>query len=158
MQTVPWYSKDAIQKDLHLLGDEAKAGKLRVLFSVVETDSFNIEDPHHIIDDYRAEGLEIYGTTVPRPGGFISCLQTNMFFPAWQKLRAIAPDKRLEAIRDEAFRAELIDAARADANSERYARSLRWTGAGERPIYTRDRTDNLATMAAAASEHPSLTD
>jgi len=158
MQTVPWYSKDSIEKDLVLLGKEARAGNLRVLFSVVETESFKFDDPHQIIEDLRTEGLEIYGTTVPRPGGFVSMLRTNFFFPSWAKLREIPLDKRLEAIRDEAFRAELITAAKEDANSERYARGLRWLGDGsQRPTYTRDPTDNLMSLAEAAGEHPAET-
>ena len=36
MQTVPWFSKDAIENDLKILGKEARAGNLRVLFSAVE--------------------------------------------------------------------------------------------------------------------------
>jgi N-acyl-D-aspartate/D-glutamate deacylase len=155
MQTVPWYSKDAIGKDLDLLGKEAQAGDLRVLFSVVETDTFAFDDPHQIIEDYRAQGLRIYGTTVPRPGGFVSTLKTNFFFGAWTKLREIPIDERLSAIQDEAFRAELVASAKEDPNADRFAKGLRWLGDGtERPTYTRDRSDNLAAMAAAAGEHP----
>jgi N-acyl-D-aspartate/D-glutamate deacylase len=126
---------------------------LRVLFSVVETKSFKFDDPHHIVEDLRAEGLEIYGTTVPRCGGFLSNLKTNIFFTPWSKLRELDIDKRLDAIRDADFRNELIAAAQADPNAEQFARSLRWLGDGDRPIYTRARNDNLLAMANAAGEH-----
>ena len=157
MQTVPWYAKDAIENDLRILGREARAGDLRVLFSVVETQSFGFADPHRIIEDLRAEGLRIYGVTVPRSGGFVSTLQTDLFFPAWTKLRELAVDQRFDAIRNEAFRAELIAAAKADPASEAVARGMRWTGAGERPIYTRPAEDNLLALAEAAGEHPAQT-
>lgn len=157
MQNVPFYSKDAIERDLDLIGKQAKAGGGRVLFSVVESKTFNIDDPHHIIEKYRAEGCEIYGTTVPRCGGNVSNIQTVILFPGWEKLRAIAPEKRLEAIRDNAFRTELIDAARADPGSEGFAKRLRWLGDGDRPIYTKKREDNLAAMASDLGEHPAET-
>ena len=153
MQTVPHYSKDVIEKDLEMLGTEAKVGNLRVLFSVVETSSFGFDDPHHIIEKHRAQGLEIYGTTVPRCGGNLSTLQNNILFPGWDKLRAIAPQRRLAAIQDDAFRTELIEAARKDPTSVTFARRLRWTGDGDRPIYTRASEDNLDAMARAAGEH-----
>lgn len=157
MQTVPWYSKDSIEQDLEFLGEEATAGKLRVLFSVVETESFRFDDPHHIIEKYRSEGCEIYGTTVPRPGGFVSTLRNNIIFPAWKKLRDIDMDKRLEAIKDDEFRQELIEAAKADPQSETFAAGLRWMGDGARPVYTRPPEDNLSAMAKAAGEHPAET-
>jgi len=157
MQNVPWYSKDAIEQDLELIGQQAKAGGGRVLFSAVETRTFNYDDPHHIIEKYRAQGCRIYGTTVPRCGGNVSTLQTVILFPAWDKLRAIAPAKRLAAIRDHAFRAELVEAAKDDPQSEAFAGRLRWMGPGDRPVYTRSKEDNLLEMARAASEHPAET-
>ena len=129
----------------------------RVLFSVVETESFRFDDPHQIVEDLRAEGAEIYGVTVPRPGGFVSTLKTNILFPAWRKLREMDIDKRLDAIRDEAFRDELIEAAKADPSSIPFARGLRWMGDGERPVYTKPPEDNLNAMAEAAGEHPAET-
>ena len=157
MQTVPWFSKDAIENDLTILGKEARAGNLRVLFSAVETQSMRFDDPFHIVEDLRAQGLRIYGTTVPRSGGFVSALKTNILFPAWAKLREMDVDKRLDAIREERFRAELVAAAKADPASEQFARGLRWLGDGERPIYTREPHDNLQAMADAAGEHPAET-
>ena len=157
MQNVPSYSPKAIEKDLHLLGRQASAGGGRVLFSVVETESFRFDDPHHIVEDLRADGAQIYGVTVPRPGGFVSMLKTNILFPAWGKLRGIDIDKRLDAIRDEAFRLELIEAAKADPASIPFARSLRWMGDAERPVYTKPPEDNLNALAEASGEHPAET-
>ncbi len=157
MQNVPAYGKDTIERDLDLIGRQATVGGGRVLFSVVESKTFGIDDPHHIIEKYRSQGCEIYGTTVPRCGGNVSNIQTVILFPGWEKLRAIAPEKRLEAIRDDAFRTELIDAARANPASEAFAARLRWLGAGDRPIYTRIKSDNLATMAKELGEHPAET-
>ena len=157
MQNVPWYDRDAIGRDLELLGRQARAGGGRVLFSVVETESFRFDDPHQVVEDLRAEGLEIYGVTVPRPGGFVSALKTDIFFPAWKKLRELDVDRRLDAIRDEAFRAGLVAAAKADPASDAFAQGLRWVGGGDRPIYTKPAGDNLAALASAAGEHPAET-
>lgn len=156
-QVVPLYQKEAIERDLDLIGRQAKAGGGRVLFSVVESKTFKIDDPHHIIERYRAEGCEIYGTTVPRCGGNISNIQTVILFPGWDKLREISPEKRLDVIRDDAFRAQLIDAASSHPGSDAFAKRLRWLGDGERPIYTRSREDNLAAMAGELGEHPAET-
>ncbi|MDE0422345.1 MAG: amidohydrolase family protein [Gammaproteobacteria bacterium] len=157
MQNVPSYNPNAIKKDLALLGRQARAGRGRVLFSVVETESFRFDDPHQIVEDLRAEGAEIYGVTVPRPGGFVSTLKTNILFPAWARLRAMDIDERLPAIRDEAFRLELIEAAKADPASIPFARGLRWMGDAERPVYTKPPEDNLNALAEAAGEHPAQT-
>ena len=156
-QTVPWYSKGQLVQDLDMIGQEAIAGNVRSLFSVVETDSFNMDDPHDIIDEYRAKGAEIYGTTVPRCGGNISNLQTVHLFPGWDKLRAIAPEDRWAAIQDEDFRNQLIESAKANPASRDYAKRLRWLGDGDRPIYTKSREDNLDAMAISAGEHPAET-
>ena len=152
-----WYDRNAIKRDLDLLGRQARAGGGRVLFSVVETETFRFDDPHQIVEDLRAEGAEIYGVTVPRPGGFVSTLKTNILFPAWAKLREMDIDERLGAIRDESFRAELIEAAKADPSSIPFARGLRFMGKGERPVYTKPPEDNLNALAEAAGEHPAET-
>jgi len=157
MQNVPCYTKDSIEKDLDLVGRQAKAGGGRVLFSAVETETFRFEDPHHIIEKYRAEGCQIYGTTVPRCGGNVSNLQTVILFPGWGKLHKIDPNKRLEAIRDDAFRQELIQSAKDDPKSEKFAQGLRWMGDGARPIYTKGREDNLLEMSKQTGEHPAET-
>ena len=157
MQNVPSYSPNAIRRDLDLLGRQARAGGGRVLFSAVETETFRFADPHQIVEDLRAEGCEIYGVTVPRPGGFVSTLKTNILFPAWAKLREIDVDQRLGALRDETFRAELVEAAKADPGSIRFAQGLRWMGDGARPVYTKPPEDNLHALAEAAGEHPAET-
>ena len=158
MQNVPWYSKGELEKDLELVGAQARAGGGRVLFSVVEPKTFGFEvDPHDRIEALRAEGLSIWGVTVPRSGGFVSSLKTNMFFPAFAALREIDVDKRLAAIEDDAFRQSLIAKAKEDPTSERYAKALRYVGDGARPDYLKDRSDNLAAMAARADEHPAET-
>ena len=157
MQNVPWYDRKAIGRDLDLLGNQARAGGGRVLFSVVETETFRFDDPHQIVEDLRADGCEIYGVTVPRPGGFVSMLKTNILFPAWAKLRAIDIDKRLDAIRDEGFRQQLIDAAKADPASIPFAQGLRWMGDAQRPVYTKPPEDNLKALADDAGEHPAET-
>ena len=59
MQNVPYYSKGDLEKDLVLLGKQARASQSRVLFSVVEAKTFQWDnDPHDVIEQYRAEGLE----------------------------------------------------------------------------------------------------
>lgn len=156
-QMVPFYKEEDIAGDLEMLGQIATEGNVRTLFSATETEMYHYDDPHHIIERYRDQGAEIYGTTVPRRGGNVSNLQTVIMFPSWGKLLAIPPEKRWDAIQDEAFRNELIDAAKNDPTTKKFARRLRWMGDGDRPIYTKDKEDNLDNMAAAVGEHPAET-
>ena len=58
----------------------------------------------------RANGIDITAVTVPRAGGGVTGLATNNFWrtPSWNELRKMDMDARLNAIRDDSFRAKLV--------------------------------------------------
>ena len=137
MQTVPHCGRaDTTKRDLELLATEARAGNIRILFTCNETVSWGYDDPHEIIEAHIREGLHIYGNTTPRAAGALSGLANDIMFPVFRKLRDIEVERRLAAIQDEAFRAELIQAARDD--DERtlgMSRKMHWLGNGAQPDY-----------------------
>lgn len=158
-QCVPHYTGegDWIQKDFEILGQGAKSNDTRILFSAVETNTFRKDDPHHLIDQLRADGCRIYGVTVPRCGGFVSNLKTPILFPGWKALQDIDENDRLKAIQDVEFRSQLIEIAKNNPDATRFAERCHWMGNGEQPIYTKTKEDTLASLAASLGEHPSET-
>jgi len=158
-QCVPHYTGegDWIENDFKILGQGAKSNDTRILFSAVETNTFQKPDPHHLIERLRSEGCRIYGVTVPRCGGFVSNLKTPILFPGWKALHDINENERLKAIQDEEFRKQLIVAAKEHPESMHFAKRCYWMGDGERPIYTKEKDDTLAALASLAGEHPAET-
>ncbi|MDA0788518.1 MAG: amidohydrolase family protein [Proteobacteria bacterium] len=155
MQTVPHYGRpDTTKRDLELLAMEAREGNIRILFTCNETASWGYDDPHQIIEDYLEEGLEIYGNTTPRAAGALSGLGNDIMFPAFGKLREIELEKRLEAIQDEAFRNQLIEAARADDRNMQFSKNLHWLGNAAQPNYLYDPGDTLYKQSRETGEHP----
>lgn len=156
MQTVPHYGRaDTTKRDLELLATEARAGNIRILFTCNETVSWGYDDPHEIIEAHIREGLHIYGNTTPRAAGALSGLANDIMFPVFRKLRDIEVERRLAAIQDEAFRAELIEAARDD--DERtlgMSRNTHWLGNGAQPDYLYEPGDALHKRFEETGEHP----
>ena len=148
-----------LDQELALLGKEARAGNTRVLFSAVAMPMREGRDPYASVEAMRKDGLDINAVTVPRSGGFLSSLPNGIFFdtPAWCRLRELDVDERLESIRNEDTRAELISEAKAEPRTSEFAKRLRWLGDGDRPVYTRSREESLYHMAQAAGEHPAET-
>jgi N-acyl-D-aspartate/D-glutamate deacylase len=72
----------------------------------------NREDALHLVDQARAEGLEIWPQVLPRPIGMVSgwALSTHPFClcPSYQPLANLPLDQQLERLRDPAFREQLI--------------------------------------------------
>lgn len=72
----------------------------------------NWEDALHLVDQARAEGLEIWPQVLPRPIGMVSgwALSTHPFClcSSYQPLASLPLDQQLERLRDPAFRAQLI--------------------------------------------------
>ena len=158
-QCVPHYTGegDWVERDFQILGQGAKSGGTRILFSAVETNTFHKKDPHHVIEQLRAEGCHIYGVTVPRCGGFVSNLKTPILFPGWSALQEIDENERLNAIQDVEFRTQLVDAAKNNPQAMSFASRCYWMGDGTRPIYTKAKDDTLASLADSVGEHPAET-
>ena len=155
MQTVPHFGD--LDTEMDILEEEARSS--RILFSAIAEHATHLDER---VGGMRARGLDVTAVTVPRSGGGVGGLSTDNFWstPAWNRLRAMDLDGRLEAIRDESFRATLVREVQEhgnqhpllDATGRHYC-----MGADERPVYTQPRRESLRDLAEAAGEHPAET-
>ena len=160
VQSVLNYGK--LDEELDIVRQQVRAAGTRALFSAPYTPSNNggvsiYDEP---IADMQAEGLDVTALTLPRSGGFLSGLRTDMFMfrtPAWNELRAMRFDDRLAAIRDADKRQRLIDEAKEQPNTRRATANWYWLGDDDRPNYTKDNSESLESLAEAAGEHPAET-
>jgi alkylhydroperoxidase family enzyme len=62
------------------------------------------------VREFRANGRNITGLTVPRSAGGVTGLSTPHFFhsPSWNELRTMEFEQRLTALRDASFREKLV--------------------------------------------------
>jgi len=76
-----------------------------------------------MIDEANAEGLEIKAQVAPRPIGLLLGLQASAspfsHLPSYQKISALPFDERLAAMRDPAFRAQLLLEADGGGEAEK---------------------------------------
>ena len=153
MQTVPNFGK--VEDEMALLAEEGKSS--RILFSAIGE---HREALDVAVSAMRAEGVDITAVTVPRAGGGVVGLTTNNFWrtPAWNELRKMDFDARLNALKDESFRAKLVAEVRDNAAlNEQVLKTTKRSyplGDGARPNYTQPRHASLADIANAAGEHP----
>ena len=160
VQSVLNYGK--LDEELDIVRKQVRAAGTRALFSAPYTPSNNggvsvYDEP---IADMQAEGLDVTALTLPRSGGFLSGLRTDMFMfrtPAWNELRAMRFDDRLAAIRDADKRQKLIDEAKEQPNTRRATANWYWLGDDDRPNYTKGESESLESLANAAGEHPAET-
>ena len=165
VQSVLNYGK--LDEELDIVRQQVRAAGTRALFSAPYTPSNNgdISAYDAPIADMQAEGLDVTALTLPRSGGFLSGLRTDMFMfrtPAWNELRAMRFDDRLAAIRDADKRQRLIDEAKEQSKDEqmgarRATANWYWLGDDDRPNYTKGNAESLESLAEAAGEHPAET-
>ncbi len=162
LQSVLNYAK--LPEEMALLKKQLKAAGTRLLFSAPwNPGNEGTNGYQSAILDMQAEGMDITGLTLPRSGGFVSGLKTDILFgfrfaaPAWRELRAMDFDARLAAIRDNDFRTRLIDDAKQVEHSDRMAHAFFWLGQTDRPTYTNSVDQSLFNLAKAAGEHPAET-
>ena len=167
---------DKLAEELVLIKKQLKAAQTRLLFSAPWEPGKNGTSAYQdAIDDMKASGLDIVGTTQPRAAAFLSGLQSNVLFsmrakgPSWRELRQREPAERLELIRDPVYKKQLVKEAKemepADSigqtlTSSRFfipPKSSYWMGADSRPNYTGGKEASLATLAEKAGEHPAET-
>tara|TARA_Y100001934_G_scaffold244299_1_gene301662 strand:+ start:176 stop:1846 length:1671 start_codon:yes stop_codon:yes gene_type:complete len=156
LQFVLNYSNLADEMDL--ITAQAKEAGTRLLFSApfnpgAEGDFTGYDKA---IASMRADGVDVSGLTLPRSGGFLSGLKTDILFaaPAFEDLRKMDFDARLKAIRDDDFRTKLIDSARATPGIAERTSDYYYIGSADRPNYTKGREESLASIAKAAGEDP----
>ncbi|MDE0350403.1 MAG: amidohydrolase family protein [Gammaproteobacteria bacterium] len=155
MQTVPHFGD--LDAEMDLLAEEARSS--RVLFSAISEHRLRRDERG---SDKRAKGHDVTAVTVPPPGGGVGGLATDNFWrtPAWNRLREMDFDARLEAIRDESFRATLVREIREHPDHDALMKATRryyLLGDGDRPCYTQPRYESLHDLAEAAGEHPAET-
>ncbi len=167
---------DKLPAELALIKKQLTAAKTRLLFSAPWEPGENGKSAYQgAIDDMKASGLDIVGTTQPRAAAFLSGLQSNILFAmrpkgnAWRDLRRKNPKDRLTAIRDTILRRQLIEEAKQMEPAQSIGQTMMssrffippksafWMGTDPRPNYTGGRESSLATLAEQAGEHPAET-
>ena len=161
LQSVLNYAK--LDEEMRMVAQQCRAAGTRILFSAPYApgmDDAAVAERgsgyDSAIDAMREEGLDVTGLTLPRSGGFVTGLRTDMPFPTptWGELRKLDFDGRLAAIRDTETRRKLIAEAKERPAFEQRARGSFWLGDGDQPNYTRDNEESLYHMAQAAGVHP----
>ena len=161
LQSVLNYAK--LDEEMRMVAQQCRAAGTRILFSAPYApgmDDAAVAERGNgydgAINAMREEGLDVTGLTLPRSGGFVTGLRTDMPFPTptWGELRKLDFDGRLAAIRDPETRRKLIAEAKERPAFEQRARGSFWLGDGDQPNYTRDSEESLYHMAQAASVHP----
>ncbi len=156
MQAVP--NIDDMRGELAMLHRIAKASKGRVLFSTgVSEDPGSGKLMAGVVDRMRADGCEVTAACIPRPSGLVVGLQNETLWRggAWDDLRSMSFEQRLEAIEDGAMRARLLAAAETHPpmNPAKWVFPL---GLGL-PEYTGGPDESLDALASAAGERPAET-
>ena len=153
MQTVSnLRSESDFEAEMDLFADEARVSR-GVLFSSVMEHGF--ERLNERVMAMRAEGLNVTSVTPARSVSFVSGLSTNNFFrtPAWDELRELGLEERIQAIRNPDTRQRLVAEGKAE---EQFIEWMKWCfymGDAARPCYTQDLSQNLFDLAEAAGEH-----
>ncbi|MDH3706865.1 MAG: amidohydrolase family protein [Acidimicrobiia bacterium] len=131
-----------------------------VLFSggVGDADPSVVERAQRYFDGQAAAGRRVSAICQTRPGGVLVGLRQLMpvFSPAWQRLSELPDtDARLEALRDDATRAELVAEGR-EAGTWYDPAHIHPLGLGERPDYSVDDATrrSVADLADDAGVHP----
>lgn len=166
VQNVLEYTR--FESEMELLKQQAIAAKTRAIFTAPHVPGADGKQNAYVdhIEGMRAEGLDVTALTLPRSGGFLSGLKTNIMVmppdefvpgsmtPAWKDLVALSFEDRLTAIRDEATRTKLIEEAKSAKTVGMFAPNFFWLGDGDTPHYTKDDSESLPELAKAAGEHP----
>ena len=147
-----------LDEEMDILTNQVRAAGTRILFSAPYNPGPDGEGTGYdaAIAAMQGEGLDVNALTLPRSGGFLSGLHTDMLFqtPGWAAIRKLDFQGRLEAIRDEETRSKLIAEARENPQMEERFRAFFWLGDTERPHYTRADEESLYSLAKAAGVHP----
>lgn len=162
--------------EMNLMRKQLEAAGTRLLFSAPWESGKNGDSAYQpAVDEMQKAGLNIWGTTQPRPAAFLSGLKTNILFgvrlkgPTWRELRSVAVEERLAAIQDSDFRNKLIEEAKVMEPSDSIFQTLSsssfsipparsfWMGEDDRPRYPSGEEMSLGGLAREAGEHPGET-
>ena len=152
-----------LDREMALIAEQARTAGTKLLFSAPfqpDRKGGHLTGFEQGVAAMQADGIDVSGLTLPRSGGFLAGLTTDIFpgrGPTWRELKGLAFPQRLKQIHDDAFRDRLIDEAREDEALNARARHTFWLGDEVRPNYTRADGESLAAMAAEAGETPAAT-
>ena len=165
LQSVLNYSK--LDDEMAILTKQGRAGRTRMLFSAPYNPATDGQGTGYdaAIASMKAEGIDISGLTLPRSGGFLSGLKTDILFApgaalrprettAWGSLVKLDFEARLAAIQDADTRAKLVEEAKADPTIAQRAANYFWLGDDDRPQYVKPAEQSLKSLAKAAGKHP----
>lgn len=146
-------SESDFEAEMDLFADEARVSR-GVLFTSVMEQGF--ERLNARVMAMRAEGLNVTSVTPARSVSFVSGLSTNNFFrtPAWNELRELGLEERIQAIRNPDTRQRLVAEGKTEARFIEWMPWCFYMGDAARPCYTQDLSQNLFDLAEAAGEHP----
>jgi N-acyl-D-amino-acid deacylase len=169
VQNVLEYSR--FESEMEILREQAAAANTRAIFTAPHVPGpdgkANAYAEH--VEGMRAEGLDVTALTLPRSGGFLSGLKTNIMVlppdtfvpgsmtPAWRELVELEFEDRLAAIRDDQTRQKLVEEAKQSKLIDLFAPNFFSLGHGEAPVYDNDQSESLPALAKAAGEHPAET-
>ncbi len=155
MQTVfgqPKENTPRFDDEFELLADEARLTRGVLYSSSTEMD---IDSQDKKVKALLAEGLNVASVTVPRSGGAVAGLFTNILFQSrsWKALLSLDNAGRLRAIRDPETRRRLVGEIKS---KDEGVGTRRWFPMGneDRPRYTQAQNESLYDIAKAAGEHP----
>ena len=159
VQNVLNYSK--LASEMELVREQVRSASTRILFSAPQIpnedgEGFAYDAP---ISAMRNEGLDIVALTLPRSGGFLSGLRTDILMqrtPQWNEFRKLSFEERLASIRVADYRQKPIDEVKGvnEAESRMEYHNWFWIGSDDQPLYTKDASESLASLTNAAGEHP----
>ena len=156
LQSVLNYGK--LDEEMTILTNQLRASGTRILFSAPYNPGPDGEGTGYdaAISAMRGEGMDVNGLTLPRSGGFLSGLHTDMLFqtPGWADIRKLDFAGRVKAIQDPETRHRLVEEAKAQPAMEERFKAFFWLGDADRPHYTRGKEESLYSLAKAAGRHP----
>ena len=152
---------DKLAEEMTILKNQLSMAGTRLLFSAPQRPGDGISNAYQpYIEDMLGAGMDVTAVTMPRSGGYISGLQTDMLpgaGPSWKELRQMDFDARLAALRDSNFRNRLIEDVRNAKQVNGLARRMYWISGEDRPAYMQSDDQSLLALAKAAGEHPAET-
>ncbi len=149
----------AFDHELALIRKQAETTGDRVLFSLTAGRSDGSgQRLNDLIDEMRADGLDVNAVAIPRGSGFVMGLVNNLPWRRgrWQELAAQDFEGRLAALDDPATVEQLIADARPGPDTPPRA-PMFWLGEGDTPNYVFSDENDLDAMAARAGEEPAET-
>ena len=160
MQTVMNFAE--IEDEMALIGDGAALCRGAIFSQVCNPSAEERSRQDERVQRLRREGKNLTGFTVPRSAGGVTGLSTPHFWhtAAWNELRELDFEARLEALRDGAFRQRLVDDLKNhDHAAELIKQTRAWfpMGTTERAVYTGKPDASLHAIAARHGEHPGET-